>query len=252
MSLFPYLGGKSKLAKTIVPMFPEHNTYVEVFAGAANIFFKKEPSKVEILNDINIEIVTLYRVAQAHLEEFIRFFKWALVSRDEFQRMLQSPPETLTDIQRAVRFYYIQKCCFGGKVYKPTFGYSKVTPPRLNLLRIEEDLSAAHLRLSRALIECLPYTDILKRYDSPDTLFYLDPPYYNCENDYGKDIFSKGDFMTIAEILRSIKGKFILSLNDTPEVRKIFGCFNLTQAEVRYTISKDHKDIFKELIIKNF
>lgn len=255
MSLFPYLGGKTKLAKTIIQLFPEHQTYVEVFAGAANILFKKEPSKVEVINDINIEIATLYRVAQNHLEEFIRFFKWALVSRNEFERMLESNPETLTDIQRAVRFFYLQKCNFGGKVVNQSFGYSKVSPPRLNLLRIEEDLSAAHLRLSRALIECLPYKDILKRYDSENSLFYLDPPYYNCENDYGKNIFAKDDFAKLANILREIKGKFVLSLNDKPEVRRIFGEFNMKEVQVRYSIgnfSKSGDGVFRELIIMNY
>lgn len=255
MSIFPYLGGKTKLAKTIIPLFPEHQTYVEVFAGAANIFFKKEPSKVEVINDINIEIVTLYRVAQNHLEEFIRCFKWALVSRDEFKRMLESNPETLTDIQRAVRFYYLQKCSFGGKVVKQTFGYSKMSPPRLNLLRIEEDLSMAHLRLSRTLVECLPYDDILKRYDGQSTLFYLDPPYYDCETDYGKNIFAKDDFAKLAEILKSIKGKFVLSLNDKPAVREMFSDFNMKEAKVRYSvgnISQTGDGIFNELIITNY
>lgn len=79
--VFPYKGIKGKLAKTIIKLLPEHCCYVEVFAGAANVFLKKEPSKVEVINDINKELITLYRVVQNHLEEFIRSFKWALVSR---------------------------------------------------------------------------------------------------------------------------------------------------------------------------
>lgn len=127
--------------------------------------------------------------------------------------------------------------------------------PRLNLLRIEEDLSAAHLRLSRALIECLPYDDILKRYDSENSLFYLDPPYYDCETDYGKNIFAKDDFAKLADILRVIKGKFVLSLNDKPAVRKIFGDFNMREVQVRYSvgnINKTGEGIFRELIIMNY
>lgn len=201
MVFIPYMGSKGKLAKTIINQLPEHCCYVEAFAGAANVFLKKESSKVEVINDINKELITLYRVVQNHLDEFLRYFKWALVSREEFDRQLQSPPDTLTDIQRAARFYYLQKCAFGGKVQGQTFGYSLVTTPRLNLLRIEEELSAVHLRLSRVTIECLPYDDIVRRYDRPDTLFYLDPPYEKCETCYGKGIFSKEDYAMLANIL---------------------------------------------------
>lgn len=153
----PYAGSKGKLAKTIIKRLPEHNLYVEVFAGAANVFLKKEPSKIEVINDINKELITLYRVVQNHLEKFVRHFKWALFSREEFNRQLQSQPGTLTDIQRAVRFYYLQKSSFAGKVVGRNFGYSLTTKPHFNLLRIEEELSATHLRLAGATIECLPY-----------------------------------------------------------------------------------------------
>lgn len=141
---------------------------------------------MEVLNDINTDIITLYRVVQHHLEEFIRWFKWVLVSRNEFERWLQAEPKTLTDIQRAVRFFYIQKNSFGGRVDKPSFGYAPSSPPRLNLLRIEEDLSQAHLRLSQVYIENLNYLDLIKRYDRDQTFFYIDPPYWNCEDYYGE------------------------------------------------------------------
>lgn len=151
-----WMGGKWQLSKQIVPLIPEHECYVEPFAGAAWVMFRKSPSGAEVLNDINRDIVTLYRVLQHHLEEFVRYFRWVLVSRDEFERWLQVRPDTLTDIQRAARFYYVQKCCFAGRIVAPTFGTATTRPPRLNLLRIEEELSAAHLRLTRVYVENLP------------------------------------------------------------------------------------------------
>jgi DNA adenine methylase len=151
--LFPWIGGKSRLARRLFPLFPEHLCYVEPFAGAAALFFSKEPAQVEVINDINGDLINLYRIVQNHLEEFIRHFKWVLTSREQYEKFRNSDTELLTDIQKAVRFYYLQKLGFGGHVEKRSFGISPTRPPRLNLLRIEEDLSSAHLRLSGCVIE---------------------------------------------------------------------------------------------------
>lgn len=113
--LVPWIGGKRRLAKHIVPLFPQHSCYVEPFAGAAAIFFLKEPVKVEVLNDVNSELINLYRVVQHHLDEFVRQFRWALTSRELFGWLKETPPATLTDIQRAARFFYLQKLAFGAK-----------------------------------------------------------------------------------------------------------------------------------------
>ena len=247
-----WIGGKSLLAKRIIQRFPDHHCYVEPFCGAAWLLFKKPESRVEVLNDINKDVITLYRCLQWHLEEFVRYFKWTLVARDEFERLKRATTDTLTDIQRAARFYYLQQSCFGGRFANPSFGYAASRAPKLNLLRIEEDLSVAHLRLARAYIECLPYDEIIRRYDSPDTLFYIDPPYWDCEAYYGKGIFSKEDFTTLAAQLVGIKGKFILSLNDTPGVREIFSSFNIEAVNTRYSCSKGKSVAAGEVLITNF
>lgn len=166
-----WMGGKCLLSKRIVERIPAHTCYVEPFAGAAWVLFRKPESKVEVINDINKDVVTLYRCVQWHLEEFVRYFKWVLVSREEFERLKKSDPDTLTDIQRSARFYYLQQACFGGRITSPTFGYGITRPSKLNLLRIEEHLSAAHLRLCRCYVECLPYADVIRRYDGPETFF---------------------------------------------------------------------------------
>ena len=216
-----WIGGKSRLSDRIIPLIDDHTCYCEVFAGGAWLLFKKPQSQSEVINDINIELVTLYRVVQIHLDEFIRYFRWILVSRDEFDRFKNENPDTLTDIQRAVRFYYLIKTSYGARIHKPIFGTSTTRHPRLNLLRIEEELSAAHLRLQRVVIERLPYQDLINRYDRPHTFFYLDPPYYGCEDYYGKNIFEKEDFSRLNEQLEQIKGRFIMSINDAPEIREI-------------------------------
>lgn len=113
--IVPWLGGKRRLADFIVPRFPAHKCYVEVFAGGAALYFLRPPAEVEVVNDINGELVNLYRVVQRHLEEFVRQFKWALSSREVFKWLQITRPETLTDIERAARFYYLQHQAFGAR-----------------------------------------------------------------------------------------------------------------------------------------
>lgn len=247
-----WMGGKWQLSRHIVTLIPPHECYAEPFAGAAWVLFRKSPSASEVLNDINREIVTLYRVIQHHLDEFIRYFRWALNSRDEFERQLRVAPDTLTDIQRAARFYYLQKLAFAGRIAAPTLGTSTLRPSRLNLLRIEEEMSAAHLRLSRVMIEHLGYLDLLNRYDRPTTFFYLDPPYWGVEGYYGKGLFSRDDFTALAERLPSLKGRFLLSLNDVPEVRTLFRSFATQSVQCTYSCSRSGKSRVRELLIANY
>jgi DNA adenine methylase len=246
-----WLGGKSQLADQIITRFPEHEAYVEVFAGAAWVLFKKDPSKVEIINDINRDLVNLYRCVQNHLTELCAQFKWLLVARDEFDRFLNTPPDTLTDIQRAARFYYLAKTSFGARISKPTFGIAATGQPRLNLMRIEEDLTEAHIRLSRVFIENKPYQAILERFDRPGTLFYLDPPYWGCEGDYGPGVFGRDDFAQLATLLEKVRGRFILSLNDRPEVREVFSAFRIESVTTRYSINAAHNKKVGEVLISN-
>ena len=252
-SFLAYLGGKSLLTGKIIPKIPEHHCYCEVFAGAAWMLFKKDESAVEIINDINTDLCTLYRVVKLHLEEFIRYLKWILVSRDEFVRFRQEAPESLTDIQRAVRFYYLLRCGYGGKVYKPSFNINTTRPSGLNLLRLEEELSAVHLRLSRVYIENKPYQEILERYDKPHTFFYLDPPYYGFEDFYGKGIFSNDDFARLSDHLSGLRGKFILSINDVPEIRQLFARFNIEPVKTSYMAAgANKKKHANELLVMNY
>ena len=232
--IIPWIGGKRRLARRILPLFPEHTCYVEPFCGAAALFFLKEPSKTEVLNDINGDLVNLYRVVKHHLEEFYRQFKWSLMSREIFEWLKDTPPETLTDIQRAARFYYIQKLCFGGKVTSRTFGTSTTSPPRLNLFRIEEDFSQAHLRLSRTLIEHIDWKECILKYDREETLFYLDPPYWETEG-YGVG-FGLEQYEGIAELMRTIQGRAIMSINAHPDMVKIFDNFRYHMVDINYTV----------------
>jgi len=247
----PWMGGKSRLADKILPIFPTHTCYVEPFAGAAALFFKKQPSKVEVLNDINGELVNLYRILQNHLEEFVRQFKWAITSRQVFEWEKMKRPETLTDIQRAARFYYLQKHAFGGKVDGQSFGTGTDRTHGINLLRIEEELSSAHLRLHQVFIENLDWSACIKRYDRPHSLFYLDPPYWGTAG-YGVD-FGLDHYILMAELAKNIKGNMIISVNDCAKMREVFKGLKMKTVPITYTVggSKGRKPK-KELIIYNW
>jgi DNA adenine methylase len=245
-----YIGGKRTIAKPLIALFPDHTTYVEAFAGGAQVFFRKEPSKVEVLNDLDGEIVNFYRVCQQHYEEFIRYFRFMVHSRAWYALLKATDPNSLTDIQRAARYMYLLKNCYAGLVRNLDYCVSVVQPPSFNLERLPETIEAAHKRLARVQIESLPYEEILKRYDRSTTFFYLDPPYY--DRKLYRHNFEPEDFATLAERLKALQGKFLLSLNDVPQVRALFGDFTIREIDIHYTAQKSAGRRYRELIITNY
>lgn len=232
--IVPWLGGKRRLADIIIPRFPPHTCYVEVFAGGAALYFLRPPADVEVINDVNGELVNLYRVVQHHLEEFVRQFKWALSSRQVFKWLQDTPPAGMTDIQRAARFFYLQHHAFGGKVDGQTWGTATTAPP-VNLLRVEEQLSAAHLRLAGTHVEHLDWRECMRRYDRAHTLFYLDPPYWQTEG-YGVP-FPWAEYEAMANMMKSLQGKAILSINDHPDIRRCFSGFHMESLDIGYSLN---------------
>jgi DNA adenine methylase len=109
-------------------------------------------------------------------------------------------------------------------------------------------LEDVHERLSGVTIERLPYAALITRYDGPGSLFYLDPPYWGCEGDYGYGVFSTADFDAIRGLLQGIKGRFVMSINDRPEIREIFAGFAIEPVEVTYRVG-GHPAKARELII---
>jgi len=244
--IIPWLGGKRRLADTLLTRFPAHTCYVEVFAGGAALYFLRHPAEVEVINDVNGELVNLYRVVKHHLEEFVRQFKWSLASREMFKWLQLTVPATLTDIQRAARFFYLQHNAFGGRVESQSWGTATTAPP-VNLLRIEENLSAAHLRLASAYIENLDWQECIRRYDRPHSFFYMDPPYWETEG-YGM-AFPWEEYERMADVLSTLKGKALVSLNDHPDVRRAFQGFQMEAVDISYTLAVGKAAERRELII---
>lgn len=220
------------------------------------MLFAKEPSKSEVINDADAELVTFWRVIQNHLEEFLRYFKYAVTSRRIFELEKMKHPETLTDVQKAVRYFYLQRLGFGGRVHNRTFGTSATGPARLNLSDIEERLLEVHWRMSRVTIEHLDACECIRRYDRPTTLFYLDPPYWGTAG-YAVS-WGEADYLRLRDLLTGIKGRFILSLNDVAKVRSTFKQFRVSRIATKYSaangaVTPEHRAQEQtEVIIRNW
>jgi DNA adenine methylase len=245
-----YLGGKNRVAKKIIALIPKHTCYIEPFCGGAQVFFHKEPSKVEVLNDLNEDVFNFLRVCQMHHEELHRYLQYSIVSRKWFELFEKTPPETLTDIQRAARFFYLQKNCYGGLIVRRNFAVSVQDGSNYNPSSLPTLIRKTYERLRNVQIECLPYQEILRKYDRPFTFFYLDPPYWN--RPYYKFNFAEKDYIELAERLSKIDGKFLLSLNDGPEIRRIFRHFNIINFEMTYSSQRKSGKKYRELLIANY
>lgn len=245
------IGGKYFLAKRLVSLFPAHELYVEAFCGSCQVLFRKAPSKVEIINDINGELVNFFRCLAAHAPEMERLASLMPRSREEFYRQLAVNPETLTDIQRAVRYFYINRNRFGGDPKSRNWAIRRSHSGGWNGSLIAR-LQACGGRLAHVQIERLPWQAILEKCDGEKTFFYLDPPYYGFEDWYGKGAFSRDEFSQMARVLKRLRGRFLLSLNDRPETRQIFQDFQISAIPTRYTANRDRNRNVVELVISNY
>jgi DNA adenine methylase len=235
-----YIGGKRRLGEQLARRIEavEHDTYAEPFVGMGGVFFRRRwAARREVINDISRDVATLFRILQRHYPQLMETLKFQITSRREFERLAASNPDTLTDLERAGRFLYLQRLAFGGRVAGRTFGVDTAGPSRFDVTKLGPLLDEIHERLAGVVIECLPWADFVERYDSPTTLFYLDPPYWGCEADYGAGVFTRADFVRLVERLAPIAGRFMLTVNDVPEMREAFARYRVESVATRYTIA---------------
>lgn len=248
----PYLGGKRNLAKRLTALIDAtpHRTYVEPFVGMGGVFLRRSRiAPAEVINDISGDVVTFFRVAQRHPDALDDAVRQQLASRDDFDRLKRIDPTTLTDVERAARFLYLQRLAFGGKVVGRNFGVKREAASRYDHRQLRPFLRKLHDRLAGVTIERLGYAAVIERYDDPRTLFYLDPPYWDCEDDYGTGVFERADFERLADQLAGIRGRFILSINATDGARAVFSRFQIEEVATTYTVSAGGGKRVTELII---
>lgn len=248
-----WVGGKSRMVKRLLTVIPEHSGYVEVFGGAGWLLFGKEPSKWEVLNDFDSNLMNFWSVIKNSPEQLINSFEYILVSRELFieYKEIYKKNEYEDSIMRAHIFYYLVKVGFGSKIINPSFGTSK-GKSNLNVDKIHEDIMNTYERLKRVTIENKSFEDIIRIYDSPETLFFMDPPYRNtC--DYAVGHFEDGKYIKLSELCKGMKSKFIMTINNDELIKELFQDFNMIEHNVRYSLSKDinGRRRYGELIITN-
>jgi len=243
-------GGKRNLRSNIIELIPDHHCYIEPFAGGLWVLFGKEKSKVEVVNDVDRNLINFYSVLKNNLNNFLDLFDTYLISRDEFMYLKEIPEDDLSDIMLAYKFYYLNKNSFGGDM--TSFNSYYRDKPYMNEKAIKL-LKKAHERLRSVWIENMDYKKIINKFDNKDSFIYLDPPYYETNNGTyrsGKDI----NFEELKAILDGVKGKWLLSINDSEYIRELFKNNQIIYTEVQYNMSKDTsgRGKFGELLIKNY
>jgi DNA adenine methylase len=236
-----YVGGKKQLARHVIAAIDAvpHRTYAEPFVGMGGVFLRRRQApKAEAINDISRDVAGLFRVLQRHYQAFMDMLKWQVTSRAEFERLAAQDPETLTDLERAARFLYLQRLTFGGKAVSRSFGIDTAGPARFDITKLGTLLEAVHERLAGVWIDCLPWEAYLERWDRPATLFYVDPPYWGSEHYYGRGLFERADHERLAAALKRLRGRFILTINDRPETRALYsGWASIEPVRLSYTLA---------------
>lgn len=260
-SPFKWVGGKSRLRKQIVALIPEHSCYLELFAGAAWVLFAKPPSKVEVLNDIDEELVNFFRIVKYKPEELIQSFEWELVSRAEFKRLANLDTSTLTEMERAHRFYYIIMAGWGGELHYPRFqtsitdgGHGNRLIGALKFLR--KRIEPVYERLQKVVIENMDWKDCFARYDRDKTMMYIDPPYPGNSCNYLHNMRSWDDHHQLADHLHKSKCKWILSSYDIPEIHNLYNGYNILSVQsysgMRVKKNDTSRKLNKEVLVTNF
>lgn len=260
-SPFKWIGGKSRLRKEIIAILPEHSCYVEPFAGAAWVLFAKPPSDVEILNDLDQELVSFFRVVKEKPEELITSFDFELVSRAEFTRLAELNPSDLTELERAHRFYYLIMAGWGGELNYPRFQTSTMDGGGGNRLigglkTLRTRLEPIHNRLRSVIIENLPWEKCIERYDRENVVMYVDPPYPGNGCNYFHNMRDWNDHERLATRLNEAKCKWIVSSYDKEEIRNLFkdSYISVVQSASGMSVKKNDNTrvLNKEILITNY
>lgn len=240
-------GGKSRLLKDLLPLIRSHHTYAEAFGGGLALFLAKERSPVEIVNDANGDLVNLYRHAQFHLEALIQEVEFTLASRAELAALIEQPG--LTGLQQAARYLLRNRLSFGGHGLNYAVSKAQAQPSRAGVL---EALRAINARLDRVSVENLPYERLFRLYDSPETFWFLDPPYSAGEID-AYDAWSDEQMTGFAQAVEDLAGDWLVTVNDSAHNRALFARHDVRPVTTRsqaVNCKTAPKATFGELIVR--
>ena len=258
LNFFWYMGGKSNLLKPLLSILPEHVVYVEVFGGAGNLLLNKKPVLNEIINDVDDDIVNLFTVVSRDntFEQFNKIIQSLPYSRTVYQKMREILKEPFEynpfepNVRRAVAYYYFKNSSVSSR---HGFGVSRTGNHSISYANKLDKLKQVRERLRKVIVEHLDFEECIRKYDTPDTLFFLDPPYLNVEH-YYKHGFTIEDHKRLLNLLPTIKGKFILTTyrNELYEnALRNFYCLTVSNVKCS-AASMEKKDRVEECIYTNF
>jgi len=258
LNFFWYMGGKSNLLKPLLSILPEHVVYVEVFGGAGNLLLNKKPVLSEIINDVDDDIVNLFTVVSRDntFEQFNKIIQSLPYSRTVYQKMREILKEPFEynpfepNVRRAVAYYYFKNSSVSSR---HGFGVSRTGNHSISYANKLDKLKQVRERLRKVIVEHLDFEECIRKYDTPDTLFFLDPPYLNVEH-YYKHGFTIEDHKRLLNLLPTIKGKFILTTyrNELYEnALRNFYCLTVSNVKCS-AASMEKKDRVEECIYTNF
>ncbi|MGM9509541.1 DNA adenine methylase [Larkinella sp. GY13] len=224
-----YYGGKQMMLRHILPKIPAHHTYVEPFFGGGAVFWGKEPSQAEVVNDLNNRLISFYKVLKYDIDELQKLIDETFHSRaqhSETDQVYESGEDEIKDMLQMAWAIWVQtnmsfSCMIGGG-----FGYDRHGKCALKIFNKKQLLTDAYqLRLKRVTIESYDVLKVMRAYDAPDAFFYLDPPYVSANQGHYSG-YSLDDFRNLLEACAQLKGKFLLSSYPEPllmEFREKYG-----------------------------
>jgi len=262
MSLIPtivnWYGGKVKLSRQIISIMPEHEHYVEVFMGSASTFFSKPKVARNTINDYNENLVNLFIQVRDHFDELAEKVYWTLYSREEykkFYRLYQKGFSRTDNLTRAFMYLFLVRASFNSRTGLGFSASVESNSANFNLALIER-MKLARDKLDSVVIENRSFSEIIPKYDRPESLLYLDPPYWvtMAESTYYEKTMSHLQHLDLAFRLSKCKAPWILSYDDIPEVVELYKEFQIQRTEVKYSLSNSKKKVrsINELIITNF
>lgn len=260
MSLMPtilnWYGGKQKLSRQIISMFPEHKRYVEVFMGSAAVFFNKPKAQDNILNDFNGNLVNLFTTVRDNYDELAEKCFWTLNSREEykkFYKLHQNGYQGIDNVTRAMMYLFLVRSSFNAQI---DTDFSEANTTTFNMLLLAR-LKLAREKLDKVVIENMSFEKVIAKYDKPGTLMFLDPPYYVTSEEVGANYYEfvfkteQHDFLKLA--LKNCKCDWYVTYDDRKEIVDLYKEYNLYRLGVKYLAGNSNKMLKKEeLIITNY
>jgi len=260
MALLPtilnWYGGKQRLSRQIISMFPEHKRYVEVFMGSAAVFFNKPKAPENVLNDFNGNLVNLFVQVRDNYDALAEKIFWTLNSREEykkFYKLYQNGFKGIDDVTRAMMYLFLIRSSFNAQI-QTDFSEKNTTSFNLQLI---QRLKLAREKLDAVVIENMSFEQVIAKYDKPGTLMFLDPPYYVTSEEVGAKYYEyvfkteQHDFLKLA--LKACKCDWYVTYDDRPEIVALYKEYNLYRLGVTYLAGAKNQKLKKEeLIVTNY